>query len=123
MTEPFFLAINGLVTLQRPSPAVTHAPAAAAPPLQAPLTVAPATGEWPASCTAIATVACQFFPRLVLEPSRSPTCAEAWTGDGVGVAIKVEVAVDVRVAVRVGVGGTGTVDVGLAVGAPKGRMR
>src|SRR5262245_15961592 len=123
MTEPFFLAINGLVTLQRPSPAVTHAPAAAAPPLQAPLTVAPATGEWPASWTAIATVACQFFPRLVLEPSRSPTCAEAWTGEVVGVVVRVRVAVEVRVAVRVAVGGTAPVDVGLAVGVPDRRMR
>jgi len=76
VTLVFLEFILAEVTLHWPLTLVVQVAVPVVPPLQAPVTVMPATGAWLASCTIIVTVAFQFFLTVVLIPSRSPT----WMG-------------------------------------------
>ena len=92
-------------TEQVPELSVWQFPLSEAPPLQVPLTLAPATGASLLLCRMIVTVLFQrpWLPVLV-EPSRSPTCRLALApgvavGEGTAVGVAVLVGNEVGVAV------------------------
>ena len=73
VTDRRFFRIEGLVTLHVPAAPVVQDDEPLASPLQEPVTNAPATAECWAVWTEMVTVTLQSLPRLLLEPSRSPT--------------------------------------------------
>ena len=73
VTEPTRFGMVLDVTRHEPLAPVVHDPAPVTPPLQSPVTTAPATAWWFVSCTTSDTRAVHWFLFAVEDPSRSPT--------------------------------------------------
>jgi hypothetical protein len=118
-TEELAFRTFPLLTLHRPALSVVQEALRAVPSVQAPSTVAPATGLWLPSRTSMVTVARQkLLFMLRQEPVRSHTCIWVLLGGaavGVGVNVGAGVLVGVAVAVNVGVMTGVAVDTGVGV--------